>query len=136
MLPWHLAILSSYLQFRGAFKRFVKTRKEKDMELRWTRINQMDLHSDFPNLHRNKFRRYHNRDSCNLARLRNGNLAGAGEYRRTINNDFISKNDMISYGGITSESLSAEEKFQSLRRSLPNNLHESKFYFLTCFSIR
>ena len=100
------------------------------MELRWTRINQMDLHSDFPHLHRNKIRRYHHRDSCNLARLKNGTADGAGgEYRRTINNDFISKNDndMISYGGPTSESV--EEKFQSFQRSLPNNLHESKFYF-------
>ena len=119
---------SSFLQFRGAFKRFVKSRKEKDMELRWTRINQMDLNTDFS---RNRFGRYYHRDSCNLAvaRLRNSNVGVAGEYRRNINNDFISKNDMISYGA-TSESHSAvEDKFQSFRRSLPSNLHESKFYF-------
>ena len=127
------------LQFRGAFKRFVKTRKEKDMELRWTRINQLDMNSDFSNLHKNRFRRYYHRDSCNLARHRNSNFgdasAGGGEeYRKNIlNNDFISKNDMISYGGTTSNSEShsddVKEKFQSCRRSLPNNLHESKFHF-------
>lgn len=31
------------LQFRGAFKRFVKSRSEKDMERRWTRINKNNI---------------------------------------------------------------------------------------------
>ena len=123
------------------------------MELRWTRINQLDMNSDFSNLHKNRFRRYYHRDSCNLARHRNfadssaadgireeyrqnNNLDGIREEYRQNNNlnyDFISKNDMISYGGTTSNSEShsddVEEKFQSCRRSLPNNLHESKFHF-------
>ena len=113
------------------------------MELRWTRINQLDMNSDFSNLHKNRFRRYYHRDSCNLARHRNSNFGDPSaaadgireEYRQNnnLNNDFISKNDMISYGGTTSNSEShsddVEDKFQSCRRSLPNNLHESKFHF-------
>ena len=36
-----------YLQFRGAFKRFVKSQREKDMEQRWTRINRQSFKIGF-----------------------------------------------------------------------------------------
>ena len=38
-------------QFRGAFKRFVKSRNEKELERRWTRINRQSLRINFK--HRN-----------------------------------------------------------------------------------
>ena len=49
------------------------------MELRWTRINQIDMNSDFSNLHINRFKRYYHRDSCNLARHRNFGESSAAD---------------------------------------------------------
>ena len=111
-------------QFRGAFKRFVKSRNEKELERRWTRINRQSLRINFK--HRNNLDDDYD-DDDNMVEVANEN-GTPKKIRKGVRSAFTKKDQKLksrSSGCISSAHSSSFLDYDF--RSMPSNLNQCKY---------
>ena len=112
------------LQFRGAFKRFVKSRNEKELERRWTRINRQSLRLNFK--HRNNVDDDYD-DDDNMVEVANENETPR-KIRKGVRSALPNKVQILksmSSGCVSSAHSSSFLDYDF--RSMPSNLNHCKY---------